>query len=607
VFRREAYKIGAMEKSKRSTAINDGRASAGQMGRLVPGGGTDNGREGLEWRIAVVVGVSLAVRLLYDYAIWSVVWTRQLVGDAAGYYEWASRVAGGEWLGGESFYQAPLYPYVLAVLFRVCGESVWVVKVAQGCWGAIAVGLLCRATWDLFGRQVGMVAGWMLGLFGPAIYFDGIVQKASLGCFLTCGLLWGLAQASRAVRIWQMGVVGIVVGLLVVTRENALVWVPLLFVWSGWALAMEGWRGWAGGMAAFTLGVGAVLGPVSVRNWVVSGEWSVSTFQAGPNLYIGNHAGASGLYEPLVRGHETPRFERRDATALAERAIGRELTAREVSRYWTSRAMRDIRSDVGGWLRLLGRKMLMVWNRYEVADAESYYVYADCFRPLRLLGGVWHFGVLCPLAAVGVVATRGQWRRLWIYYALIASMALAVALFYVTARYRFPLVPLLIPFAAVGAVHMWESVRLRSYRGLVVSGVLAAVVAVVVNWSVLDEDRLNALSHMNVGVALAEKGELISATEYFRRAIEGHPQSAEANNNLAQALSLQGEYAEAIPHYRAALAVDPALIGVAYNLAVVLERVGQLEEAVEYYVRAVELDPSDEDARRAVARLRGNG
>ena len=59
--------------------------------------------------------------------------------------------------------------------------------------------------------------------------------------------------------------------------------------------------------------------PVGVRNVVVADEWSLSTFQAGPNFYIGNSEDADGRYHPLVRGHETPAFERRDATELAER------------------------------------------------------------------------------------------------------------------------------------------------------------------------------------------------------------------------------------------------------------------------------------------------
>ncbi|MGB2985158.1 MAG: tetratricopeptide repeat protein, partial [Phycisphaerae bacterium] len=399
-------------------------------------------------------------------------------------------------------------------------------------------------------------------------------------------------------------VVGVLAGLSVLVRENAMVWLVLLLVWVVLTCRKRGLRPGFAAMGGLVLGVSLVLLPVGVRNRVVGGEWSISTFQAGPNFYIGNHSGADGRYQPLVRGHETPAFERGDATRLAELDRRRELSAREVSRYWMSRAVSDIRAQPAWWLKLMAKKMLMVWNRYEVSDAESQYVYEDYSVTLRVLGSVWHFGVLCPLAAVGVLATWPQRRRLWVYHALIVSMALAVALFYVMARYRYPLVPLLILFAAAGCVEAWRGVRSGAWRTLAWQALAAAVVAVVVNWPVHDEKRLNAMAWMNVGVVLAEEDDLAGATKYFQRAVAGHPESAEANNNLAQAMALQGDYAGAIAHYQKALAVEPTLLGVDYNLAVALEQVGRLDEALTHYERAVELDPSDANARGAVRRLR---
>jgi len=353
------------------------------------------------------------------------------------------------------------------------------------------------------------------------------------------------------------------------------------------------------------LGIGLVLFPVGVRNRIVSDEWSFSTFQAGPNFYIGNHAAVDGRYRPLVRGHETPAFERDDAIRLAEQDIGHQLTGREVSAYWMERAFEDIAAEPIRWLRLLVLKTAMVWSRYEVPDVESQYVVSDFSPVLRALGHIWHFGILCPLAVVGMVSTRRDWRRLWILYAMIASLAGAVILFYVLARYRYPLVPLLIPFAAVGLKNLHSWFREGRIRLLLVRVGLLGLVALLTNVPVHDERRLNALSYMNLGVATARSGDLPTATKYFRRAVTDHPSSAEANSNLAQVLALQGGFAEAIGHYEAALRAEPSLIGVEYNLGVALERLGSAEDALGHYRKALEHDPSDADAEAAVRRLVG--
>jgi len=198
---------------------------------------------------------------------------------------------------------------------------------------------------------------------------------------------------------------------------------------------------------------------------------------------------------------------------------------------------------------------------------------------------------------------------------------LSVAAFYVMARYRFTLVPLLVPFAAVGVLEVFrvffkrrgrlgggvaKSAGVRGQRFVRLAG-LAGVSAIVANWPILDERRLDGMARMNLGVAYAQAGDVESAIPWFRQAVSGNPWSAEANNNLAMGLALTGAFAEAIPHYRAALAAVPTLVGVNFNLGVALERVGRLDEAIVQYRRALELDPSDAQAKEAVERLSGFG
>jgi hypothetical protein len=59
------------------------------------------------------------------------------------------------------------------------------------------------------------------------------------------------------------------------------------------------------------------------------------------------------MYAGLIRGHESAEYERRDATDLAETAVGRKLNAGEVSSYWSEKTLSDIRAEPVRWLRLL--------------------------------------------------------------------------------------------------------------------------------------------------------------------------------------------------------------------------------------------------------------
>ena len=202
---------------------------------------------------------------------------------------------------------------------------------------------------------------------------------------------------------------------------------------------------------AFTVGLGLVLLPVVARNYVVTGGFYLTTSQFGPNFYIGNNPAADGTYMALRPGRGAPEFERQDATELAERALRRSLTPAEVSSYWTEQALTYITSQPGDWLALVGRKVALLWNSSEMLDTESQETYEEVSPVLRLLAPVGHFGVVVPLALLGLLASWTERRRLWPLFALLAAYAASVVLFYVFARYRFPLVPFLLLLAANGS------------------------------------------------------------------------------------------------------------------------------------------------------------
>ena len=152
--------------------------------------------------------------------------------------------------------------------------------------------------------------------------------------------------------------------------------------------------------------------------------------------------------------------------------------------------------------------------------------------------------------------------------------------------------------------------------------VIAAVAAVGVNVRVFDEEKLNALSWMNMGVALAERGEMDEARVVFGRAVEVHPTSAEANYNYGMALAMGGDFAQAAEHYERAIEAmrlrgeragreRPGVVesewsvlpGLYYNYGVALEGSGRVEEAEAAYRAAMKANPDDVEAARAVERL----
>ena len=551
--------------------------------------------------LASICGLALFLRLIHVFQTLEVPTLVRLLGDARGYFEWAVKISEGDWYGSVTFYQAPLYPYFLAVLIKLFGPSITLIRLVQTVLGVAGVALIGLAARKLFAERVGLVSALMLAVYPPAVYYDGIVQKAALATFLLCVFTTACVYLQTERRRRDAIATGMSLGLLVLTRENALLWTTVIPLWILLGIPETKLRRWTL-TGCFAIGLAVVLLPVAARNASLGGEWSPTTFQAGPNFYIGNNGQASGIYIPLVPGHGTPMDERADAARLAEQAVGHELSARDVSRFWMSRAWEEIRQNPSRWLQLMVAKTFMVFNRYEVPDVESMYIFREYSVPLKL-SRIWHFGTLCPLGIWGLIATRREWRKLWLCYLLLLTMVAAVVLFFILGRYRNPIAILFIPFAAAGVVDLVSRTTDRRWRSIGAAVAVLLLSGVFCNIRVHEERSLQASCYMNMGISLCKAGNLPAGIQMLQNAIVEFPEMAEGYLNLGRAYMLNRQPDRASQCFQNALILDPRLLGVRFQLGEALEYCGDQQQAVEFYRRALAEDPPDQRASEALDRI----
>jgi tetratricopeptide (TPR) repeat protein len=548
-----------------------------------------------------IFAAAFAVRLVHLRQIRRAPFFSLLMGDSKSYDTWAQAVAGGDWIGREVFYQAPLYPYFLGVVYQLAGHDVMAVRLVQSLLGSLSCVLIAHAAFRLFGRRTAIAAGAIAAFYPASIFFDGLLQKTALDGFLTSLALWlvsGILTRSSTASSWFA--LGAVMGALSLTRENALVLVVVLLLWALFPVSAAVQRprslGRASRAAALILGLAVLLVPVAIRNAMVGGGFYLTTSQFGPNLYLGNNPRTDGTAGSLITGRGSAEYERRDAIEIAERATGRPLTPAEVSGYWTDQTLMFIRAQPGRWLRLMGRKAALLWNSYEAFDTESQESHAEWSAPLRAFGWVGHFGVLVPLAAFGLLATWNDRRRLVVVYALVAVYAASVVLFFIYARYRYPLVPFLIVFAAAGLVRAADFVRTRSRPALAAALVTLAAVAAFTNWPIAASET-RAVTEHNLGAAFQSEGQLDAAITHYKRAIEIDRAYTPAYSNLGSALLARGDHAGAIAAYQRALEIQPDFPDAHFNLGNALLRGGQPAAAISHFERALAQGPDAVDAQ----------
>ena len=551
----------------------------------------------------VIFLVAIIVRGLHLFLMRDSLTFSVLICDAWQYDRWGQEISSGNWLGTETFYQTPLYPYSLGLLYTIFGHNVWIVRIAQALMSSLACVFLSRAGSRYFSERVGLLAGLTLALYPPAIFFDGILQKASLDLFLMTGLLWALACCYPTPRPLPALSVGLLLGAFVLNRENAALLVPILGI--GIPLTVRPLRSLQALKTLLLIGVGIAifLVPVGLRNQYVGGEFLLTTSQMGPNFYIGNHRGAQGYYESLRPFRGDPRFERDDARLLAEENEGHALSPSEVSSYWMKRAKDDISSDPASWLKLMAWKTFLTFHSTEMVDAESERVHAKDSLVLAALLPVLHFGVLTPLAVLGLWITRRDARKLWTLYAILIAFAIAVIAFYVMGRYRYPLVPAMMLFAAAGVIGSWDLIRSgRRSMDIVVGGAVALGMALVSNWPAphLLADKV---TYLNIGNGLLDLNRQSDAIIAFKDAIKIDPNYTDAHNNLGNVYLAMGRKEEAEESYRKALAIDPKMTFALLNLGKTFEAQGKIDQAIAIIEKSLALDPLMADGHQTLGRI----
>jgi tetratricopeptide (TPR) repeat protein len=534
------------------------------------------------WQVIAVWAIAFGLRFAYVWQIRSSPFFNVLLGDARGYDAWGQQIAAGDWVGQGVFYQAPLYPYFLGTIYSIAGRDLFLARICQAMIGATACALLALAGRRLHSERVGLVAGLGLSIYAPAIFFDGLLQKSVLDVFFVSLVLWllsGLLDYPGTRSRWFS--LGLALGGLALTRENGLVLVAPILLWR----LLQPDASWQSQtlrstMVPLAVGLLLVVLPVAVRNRIVGGEWHLTTSQFGPNFYLGNNPNADGTAGFLRQGRGAVEYERQDATDLAQAAEGRTLTPREVSSYWTSQALDYIRTNPWAWIKLEARKARLLANAAELIDTESQDSYEEWSPVLSATALVGHFGFLAPLTVLGVMAGWPDWRRLWLFYAMAATYAASVLLFFVSARYRLPVVPVLMLIAAIGLSRL--SIFIRA-AGTVKAAVAAAgivFVATFVNWPLWPAAVMRAATENNLANALQDAGRFHDAEFHYKRAIEIQPDYAPAYVNLGAALLAQDRPEEAIDVYQRAMSVTPDDVDLDTRMGVAFLRAGRPADAI---------------------------
>jgi hypothetical protein len=392
-----------------------------------------------------------------------------------------------------------LYVLFLAAIYSVAGAAPLVARLVQ----AVLVGILhTLLVWRIgrrvFGPAVGIVSASVTAVYGYFVYYAGALVTESL---YILALLWvldiatALAFAAKVplkpegqVRLkadttygkWIL--LGVALGLGAVLRQVFILIVPIILCWLAWQLMMR--RSAGGNSPALTwLGLGrrmavsmaimlACIAPWTVRNYRAFDQFVLLNTNAGFVFFWANHPFHGNEFIPILPSDPNAV----NYQTLLPKGVER-LNEAELDRALLQTGLGFVKRDPVRYLRLSLSRTKEYFKFWPTADSS---LVSNAVRVLS-------FGLVAPLLVGGILLTLVGKVRLPPSRAKRASASLAEAyggggkpdatydgavllvsvaavyslvhlLTWTLVRYRLPIDAMVMPFAGVCLVFLFERV-----------------------------------------------------------------------------------------------------------------------------------------------------
>lgn len=342
---------------------------------------------------------------------------------------------------GEKF--SAFYKYFLGVVYLLAGREFFWIWCVQFLFGALSVVLVYSIALRLFDQKVALLSSILFALYGPQIYYEAILYREFLATFFVLLSCYAALRYADHPNSKNAAWTALPFSLMVQCRPNLILLTPFI-IW--FLISADKDRGFVTG-SGNRAGVFVLTLLVTMVPLWVSSVWVHKRFvfidDSGPRTFLlGNLPGYSGkeweprLFQPFIDQY------------------GKEpLDYILVLKYLIPKIVQD----PVGFILLYMRKGFFFFYDYEIPSSMNYYLNREF--SFILTSPFSHFAIYASLGLTGMVLLRNRFFRYRLLYLFSAGIFVSVILFYITARFRLPMVPFLIIFSSYTVFYLYDKLR----------------------------------------------------------------------------------------------------------------------------------------------------
>ena len=333
----------------------------------------------------------------------------------------------------QSYYSATM-SLMLASIYMLFGYQPLIARLIMALLGTAVVGLIYLLARQTFSERVALLAAAIAAVYTYLIFYSATLVTETPFIFCILSALYLANQLARSPTWWKWGALGIVLAISVLFRMAVVFFVPILLLWVIWQQR----RQIIYAVIPLVFIVLAIL-PFSLHNYRLWGEFLLLEAQFGHVLWNGNHPEHQGNFHPFIVFDIPEEVLALDNDVLITNAL-------------LHRGVENVLNDPGHFVLLTLTRLRELFKFWPTADS----------LPLSNLLRVISFGILWPFCVAGLIMSRRRWRELT---PILLFLVIHIGVYSVTwtmIRYRVPVDAVLIPFAAISIVYIYDWMRSRS-------------------------------------------------------------------------------------------------------------------------------------------------
>jgi len=497
--------------------------------------------------------------------------------DARMYWDLSRAILQDGWLlpGEGPFYQAPLYPYILALLqhlgiYQV--ESIIRLQSLLGVITTLQVYLLARFMLPI---RWSTMAALLFGLGHYPLFFESKVLASTAGMALF--LLFALSYVlwlKKQKTVWLVDS-AVIFSLSVLCRANLIFALPFLLIhiagpWPKSIRSKTDWRGAINKAIIFlAIFITGIL-PVTLRNYFVGGSLIPISANSGVTLYMGTNSQAAGGLAPVAGLSNDIAQQKTGSIALASKLAGEDFSPSEASNFWVRKTAEWIMHNPTSFIILEGKKLL--WSLYQAPPAVNYSSHFEeqWIAMLQWMKWFTAITVLVGLAGLPLLLINCNRNKTFLL-SLLGGYVLLCLVFYASDRFLCSTLPFL---AISGAYGMKRLVQLiygkRKYFALHKTTLFLFMLWIIICAGFVFNPTLNFNKENEIGMGWYNLG------AYY-----------EGRDNPVEALQAYENALDYLPEF-------PSLL---LNLGVLYGRNNDLERSTELFKRVLQIDPANQKAQ----------